>query len=80
MPRREMTPGEREILEAIQRIHGSQNDEEEVFFASADEAVLFVKSVGGKSIMMVNISNLAAWRADGSIASELDLERDWLIP
>jgi hypothetical protein len=79
-PRRELTAGETEILAVIQRVHGAQNTVDEVFFTGGNEAVVFVKAASGESILMANLSNLAAWRADGSMATEEALEKDWLIP
>jgi regulation of enolase protein 1 (concanavalin A-like superfamily) len=39
-----------------------------VYFTPADEAVIFVRLANGMSIVMANLSNLAARRADGTIS------------
>jgi hypothetical protein len=62
----------------IQEGYGLQNTTDEVFFTEADEAVIFVKASDGSSRVMANLSNLAAWRADGTIPSDEVLKRDWL--
>ena len=62
----------------IQEEHGLQNAEPEVFFTDADEAAIFIIAEDGTSPMMVVLTNLAAWRADGTIASDAALRRDWL--
>jgi hypothetical protein len=49
-----------------------------VFFTDADEAAIFVKASNGASPPMANLSNLAAWRADGTIPSDEELKTDWL--
>jgi hypothetical protein len=62
----------------IQQGYGQQNGIDNVFFTDADEAVIFVKASNGTSPMMANLSNLAAWRADGTISSDDELKRKWL--
>ena len=62
----------------IQEEHGPQNTEQEVFFTDADEAGMFIKARDGTSPMMVVLTNLAAWRADGTIANDEALRREWL--
>ena len=62
----------------IQEGYGLQNTTDEVFFTESDEAVIFVKASDGSSRVMANLSNLAAWRADGTIPSDEVLKRDWL--
>ena len=62
----------------IQEGYGLQNTADEVFFTEADEAVIFVKASDGSSRVMANLSNLAAWRADGTIPSDEALRKDWL--
>jgi hypothetical protein len=78
MRRRDLTPAEAGILRMIQEGYGLQNTRDEVFFTEADEAVIFVKASDGSSRVMANLSNLAAWRADGTIPSDEELRRDWL--
>jgi len=62
----------------IQEGYGLQNTTDEVFFTEADESVIFVKASDGSSRVMANLSNLAAWRADGTIPSDEALRKDWL--
>jgi hypothetical protein len=78
MAGRDLTRGENEILVVIQRIYGPQNTADEVFFTSGNEAVLFIRTHDGTSVMAANITNLAAWRGDGTIPTEEELERKWL--
>jgi hypothetical protein len=78
MPRRVLTDGETVILTMIQQGYGPQNSIDEVFFTDTDEAVIFVRASDGTSPVMANLSNLAAWRADGTISSDDELKRDWL--
>jgi hypothetical protein len=78
MNRRVLNDGEAAILAMIQQGYGPQYTADKVFFTKADEAVLFVKALDGTSPLMANLSNLAAWRADGTISSDDDLKRDWL--
>jgi hypothetical protein len=40
-----------------------------VFFTDADEAAILVKASNGTSSLMANLTNLAAWRADGALPS-----------
>ena len=62
----------------IQEGYGPQNTVYDVFFTEADDATILVKASNKTSILMVNLTNLAAWRADGAISSDEDLKRDWL--
>jgi hypothetical protein len=78
MRRRDLTSGEAGILGIIQESYGSQNTVDEVFFTDSDEAALFVKASNGTSLLMANLTNLAKWRADGTISSDEDLKRNWL--
>jgi hypothetical protein len=75
---RELTPGEAAVLAVIQEQFGVQNTAQEVFFTDSNEAALFVKSPDGSSPVMANLTNLAAWRADGTIASDDELKLEWL--
>ncbi len=76
--RRALSEDEAAILTMIQQGYGSQNNADAVFFTSSDEAVLFVKVPVGTSPLMANLTNLAAWRADGTIASDEELRNQWL--
>jgi hypothetical protein len=78
MRRRELTVGESAVLGMIQQGYGPQNVTDEVFFTDEDEAAIFVKASDGTSPLMANLTNLADWRADGSISSDEELKKDWL--
>ncbi len=78
MLRRVLTEGETAVLTIIQQGYGPHNSIDRVFFSPADEAVMFVRLSNGNSIVMANLSNLAAWRADGTIASDDELRTRWL--
>jgi len=73
-----LTASEEAILKLIQEGYGPQNSIADMFFSKTDEAIIFVKLSDGSSKLMVNLTNLAVWRADGSIASDEDLKRNWL--
>ena len=78
MPRRVLTAGEIAVLAMIQQGYGQQNSADSVFFTNAGEAVISVTASDGTSPLMANLSNLAAWRADGTISNDDELKRDWL--
>lgn len=78
MTRRELTEGETAVLVLIQQGYGAHNSVDKVFFSPANEAVMFVRLLNGMSIVMANLSSLAAWRADGTIASDEELKIKWL--
>jgi hypothetical protein len=78
MQRRVLTQGETAVLTLIQQGYGAHNSGEKVFFTPAGEAVIFVRLTNGMSIVMANLSNLAARRADGSISSDDELKSKWL--
>jgi hypothetical protein len=78
MHRRDLTSGEASILGMIQDSRGSQNSIDEVFFSDSDEAVIFVTSIDGTETVVANLTNLATFRADGSIPSDDELKRKWL--
>jgi hypothetical protein len=78
MNRRVLTAGETSVLSMIQLGYGPQNSAEEVFFSDNNEAVIMVKASDGSSPLMANLSNLSAWREDGTIPSDDDLRRNWL--
>ena len=62
----------------IQQGYGPQNSAERVFFTNAGEAVISVEASDGTSPLIANLSNLAAWRADGTISSDDELKSEWL--
>jgi hypothetical protein len=76
--RRDLTAGEAAILGMIQKGYGPQNTADEVFFTNADQAAIFVKASDGTSPVMANLTNLAEWRADGTISSDEELKKSWL--
>ena len=78
MNRRELSAGEAAILALIQAHYGTWNAETDVTFSEAGDAVIFVKDAEGSMVLMVNLTNLAAWRADGTISTEKELLVDWL--
>jgi len=78
MPRRDLTAGQTAILKIIQHGYGPQNTVSEVFFTNANEAAIFVKTPDGRSPILANLSNLAAWRSEGTIKNDEELKRDWL--
>lgn len=78
MQRRVLTQGETAVLTLIQQGYGAHNSDDKVFFTPTGEAVMFVRLANGMSIVMANLSNLAARRADGSISSDDELKTKWL--
>ena len=76
--RRSLTRGEQFVLGQIQDIYGPHNDESEVFFSGADEAVIFVQNRTGAVIGLVVLTNVAQMYEDGTITSLDDLRRKWL--
>jgi hypothetical protein len=76
--RRSLSEGELKILRLIQKYYGALNTEDEIIFDDNDKAVIWIKDETGDTILMVNLTNLAAWRVDGVIPSEEDLLSDWL--
>jgi hypothetical protein len=69
MRRGDLTANEAAVLRIIQQGYGRQNNADEVFFTDADEATICIKGTDGTSPMMANLTNLAAWRADGAMTS-----------
>jgi hypothetical protein len=78
MRRRDLTANETAVLRIIQQGFGPQNTIDEVFFTDGDEAAIFVKASDGTSPVMANLTNLAAWRADGTISNDEELKTQWL--
>jgi len=78
MARRALTDGETAILLVIQEGYGRHNSIDRVYFSAANEAVMFCKLANGMNAAFVNLSNLAAGRADGTIASDEELRVKWL--
>ncbi|MHC4516666.1 MAG: hypothetical protein ACYTKC_05110 [Planctomycetota bacterium] len=75
---RNLTEEECRILKMIQGAYGPQNTAEDVLWAHGDEAILWVKTRAGSTAIMANLTNLAKWRADGTIVTDEELRRDWL--
>jgi hypothetical protein len=78
MPKRILTEGETAVLVMIQEGYGAHNNVHRVFFSPTDEAVIFVRLANGMSILMANLSNLAARCADGTITCDEELRTKWL--
>ncbi len=79
MTRRDLSQGENAVLNVVQAHFGPHNTREEVAVHGNDEAVIWAKDGTGSTIMMVNLTTLAAMLADGIISGEAELLRDWLI-
>jgi hypothetical protein len=77
-PPRELTAGETLVLKLIQEQFGSKNGATEVFFTDSNDAAIFAKTSDGAPAVMANLTNLAAWRTDGTISSDDELVREWL--
>jgi len=75
---RDLTEGELRILRIIQAHYGPQNSAEDAFLAGDGKTVLLVKSRDGSGSLMVNLTDLATWCADGTITSDEELRRRWL--
>lgn len=78
MSAKQLTDSETAILRMIQQGLGPQNTADDVFFTEANEAVIFVKGPEGTSLVMAHLTNLAAWRADGTISTDEELKKKWL--
>ncbi len=75
---RQLTEEENRILEMIQSCYGPQNTAESITWMNDDEATLWVTDTTGATVLMVNLTNLANWRLDGTISTDEELRRDWL--
>ena len=78
MQRRALTDGETAVLAIIQQGYGPHNSADKVYFSPTNEAVIFVRLANGMSIVMANLSDLAARRAAGTISSDEELKIKWL--
>lgn len=78
MPKRVLTEEETAVLTMIQLGYGAHNAADKVYFSQTDEAVIFVRLANGMSCLLANLSNLAARRANGTIASDEELRTKWL--
>lgn len=75
-PRRSLSPLEAAVLREVQDYWGLQNQAEEVHLNQIGEAVLFVVAPDGSRPVMINLTNLGAWHADGTLT--LDVLREWV--
>src|SRR5690348_16269950 len=66
--KRDLTPEELAILREIRSFWGPQNSIHDVFFSNQDEAALFVKARNGSSQVVVVLTNLGRWVADGTLS------------
>ena len=79
MRERDLTDSEEHVLLLVQEIYGEQNDVDQVFLVGdARDACISIIDSTGSIVMMVNLTNLAAWRTDGAIKTDDELKRDWL--
>jgi hypothetical protein len=76
--RRVLSQGESAIFKLIQDHYGSQNTLDDIVFSSDNEAVIWVRAADGTTPLFASLTNLSAWREDGSIPSDEELLRDWL--
>jgi hypothetical protein len=72
---RQLTDGEMAILTMVQTGWGPQNRLEHVIFSERDEAYLFVRDSDGSMPGAVNLTVIAMFRADGTVASDEELKR-----
>ena len=78
MVSRQLTEAESRILKMIQSHYGAQNTAESITWMNDDEATLWVTDTSGTIVLLVNLTNLANWRLDGTISTDQELRRDWL--
>jgi hypothetical protein len=67
---RALTQEELFVLSEVQAYWGRQNSVENVFFSELDEAVLVVHDREGSKRVLLVLTNLAAWRDDGTLSLE----------
>jgi len=65
---RELTSEELTVLHEVRAFWGPQNSAADVVFSDSDEAFLFVKATNGSSPVMVVLTNLGRWFADGTLS------------
>ena len=70
MKHRALTQEELFVLSEVQAYWGRQNSVENVFFSELDEAVLVVHDREGSKRVLLVLTNLAAWRDDGTLSLE----------
>ena len=75
---RQLTASEKCVLLLVQELYGEHNDEEKVFLVDDSEACIAIEDSDGNTVMMASLTNLAAWREDGSIVSDEELKTKWL--
>jgi len=74
---RTLSPEEHRILKIIQTHYGSHNSEHSITWLEGNEASLWIKDRTGTPLLVAQLTNLANWRTDGTIADDSGL-RDWL--
>ncbi len=67
---RELTSEELTVLREVRAFWGQQNSAADVVFSDSNEAVLFVKARNGSRPVMVVLTNLGRWLADGTLSKE----------
>jgi hypothetical protein len=67
---RDLTSEELTVLCEVRTFWGPQNSADDVVFSDSDEAILFVKARNGKRPVMVVLTNLGRWLADGALTKE----------
>jgi hypothetical protein len=78
MNRRKLSRNEAAILHLVNTHYGRHNTEDQITFSDGGDAVIWVKDEAGSVPLMANLTNLAAWLADGTISSKEELLREWL--
>lgn len=74
--RRPLSHHEMGVLREIQDFWGIQNGARDVFVTDSGEAAIFVIAMDGSRPVMVNLTNLGAWLADGTLT--LTTVREWV--
>jgi len=73
MKQRNLTEQEKAILKIIQVNFGSHNTENNIMFTDESDAVIWVKDENGNLCVVADLTNLAAWRTNGTISTEEEL-------
>ncbi len=77
--RRDLSESENAVLHLVAARFGPHNTQEEVEIHGNDEAVIWAKDGAGATVMLVNLTTLAARLADETVSGEVEVLRDWLI-
>ncbi len=75
---RELTEGERHVLEVIREHYGPSNGPEGVDWIEGQGACLWVRNRSGAHVLFANLTTLAWMLQEGDIASDDELRREWL--